>query len=104
MGIGPAVAIPAAVKSAGLELGDIDLYEINEVVAFFDGFCFEGEFDLSFLPFLIMQYVFFDQAFASQFVYSCKKLELDQEKVNVNGGAIALGHPLGVTGTYLTVI
>ena len=51
-----------------------------------------------------MQYVFFDQAFASQFVYSCKKLELDREKVNVNGGAIALGHPLGVTGTYLTVI
>lgn len=31
MGIGPAVAIPAAVKSAGLELGDIDLFEINEV-------------------------------------------------------------------------
>ena len=36
MGIGPAVAIPAAVKSAGLELGDIDLFEINEVVGFFD--------------------------------------------------------------------
>ncbi|XWS47099.1 hypothetical protein CRYUN_Cryun14cG0124300 [Craigia yunnanensis] len=67
MGIGPAVAIPAAVKSAGLELGDIDLFEINE-------------------------------AFASQFVYSCKKLELDREKVNVNGGALALGHPLGATG------
>lgn len=31
MGVGPAVAIPAAVKSAGLELGDIDLFEINEV-------------------------------------------------------------------------
>ncbi|XVE78057.1 hypothetical protein DITRI_Ditri13aG0113600 [Diplodiscus trichospermus] len=67
MGIGPAVAIPAAVKSAGLEFGDIDLFEINE-------------------------------AFASQFVYCCKKLGLDQEKVNVNGGAIALGHPLGATG------
>ncbi|XP_012490798.1 3-ketoacyl-CoA thiolase 2, peroxisomal [Gossypium raimondii] len=67
MGIGPAVAIPAAVKSAGLEIDDIDLFEINE-------------------------------AFASQFVYSCKKLGLDREKVNVNGGAIALGHPLGVTG------
>ncbi|XP_022758613.1 3-ketoacyl-CoA thiolase 2, peroxisomal-like [Durio zibethinus] len=67
MGIGPAVAIPAAVKSAGLELGDIDLFEINE-------------------------------AFASQFVYSCKKLGLDRAKVNVNGGAIALGHPLGATG------
>lgn len=31
MGVGPAVAIPAAVKAAGLELDDIDLYEINEV-------------------------------------------------------------------------
>ncbi|KAL5562068.1 hypothetical protein UlMin_031815 [Ulmus minor] len=67
MGIGPAVAIPAAVKSAGLELGDIDLFEINE-------------------------------AFVSQFVYCLKKLKLDPEKVNVNGGAIALGHPLGATG------
>ncbi|XP_057431413.1 uncharacterized protein LOC130724239 isoform X1 [Lotus japonicus] len=38
------------------------------------------------------------QAFASQFVYSCKKLGLDTRKVNVNGGAIALGHPLGATG------
>ncbi|KAH7669654.1 Thiolase protein [Dioscorea alata] len=67
MGIGPAVAIPAAVKSAGLQIEDIDLFEINE-------------------------------AFASQFVYCLKKLELDPSKVNVNGGAIALGHPLGATG------
>ncbi|KAE9460825.1 hypothetical protein C3L33_07294, partial [Rhododendron williamsianum] len=67
MGVGPTVAIPAAVKSAGLELDDIDLFEINE-------------------------------AFASQFVYCCKKLDLDPEKVNVNGGAMALGHPLGATG------
>lgn len=67
MGIGPAVAIPAAVKSAGLRMDDIDLYEINE-------------------------------AFASQYVYCLKKLNLDPEKVNVNGGAIALGHPLGATG------
>ncbi|XP_072972106.1 3-ketoacyl-CoA thiolase 2, peroxisomal-like [Typha angustifolia] len=67
MGIGPAVAIPAAVKSAGLQIEDIDLFELNE-------------------------------AFASQFVYCCKKLQLDREKVNVNGGAIALGHPLGATG------
>ncbi|KAG7612334.1 unnamed protein product [Arabidopsis thaliana] len=67
MGIGPAVAIPAATKLAGLTVSDIDLFEINE-------------------------------AFASQYVYSCKKLELDMEKVNVNGGAIAIGHPLGATG------
>ncbi|GMH20418.1 hypothetical protein Nepgr_022259 [Nepenthes gracilis] len=67
MGIGPAVAIPAAVKSAGLHLDDINLFEINE-------------------------------AFASQYVYCCKKLDLNPEKINVNGGAIALGHPLGATG------
>ncbi|XP_039032571.1 3-ketoacyl CoA thiolase 1, peroxisomal-like [Hibiscus syriacus] len=67
MGIGPAVPIPVAVKSAGLKIDDIDLFEVNE-------------------------------AFASQFVYSCKKLGLDRGKVNVNGGAMALGHPLGCTG------
>ncbi|OAY64600.1 3-ketoacyl-CoA thiolase 2, peroxisomal [Ananas comosus] len=67
MGVGPAVAIPAAVKAAGLQIDDIDLFEINE-------------------------------AFASQYVHCCKKLDLDPEKVNVNGGAIALGHPLGATG------
>eukprot|EP00267_Zea_mays_P058164 XP_023158200.1 uncharacterized LOC100274263 isoform X1 [Zea mays] len=66
MGIGPAVAIPAAVKAAGLQMDDIDLFEINE-------------------------------AFASQYVYCCKKLKLDPAKVNVNGGAMALGHPLGAT-------
>ncbi|KAF4347836.1 hypothetical protein G4B88_026083 [Cannabis sativa] len=75
MGIGPSVAIPAAVKSAGLELDNIDLFEINEARDFFFFF-----------------------AFASQYVYCIKKLELDPEKVNVNGGAIAFGHPLGATG------
>ncbi|KAL4591052.1 hypothetical protein LXL04_004000 [Taraxacum kok-saghyz] len=67
MGIGPAVAIPAAVKAAGLELEDIDLFEINE-------------------------------AFASQYLYCQKKLQLDPHKINVNGGAMAIGHPLGATG------
>lgn len=67
MGIGPAVAIPAAVKAAGLQVDDIDLFEINE-------------------------------AFASQFLYCQKKLEIDPQKINVNGGAIAIGHPLGATG------
>lgn len=67
MGIGPAIAIPAAVKAAGLEINKIDLFEINE-------------------------------AFASQFTYCVHELGLDEEKVNVNGGAIALGHPLGATG------
>lgn len=40
MGIGPAVAIPAAVKAAGLDISDIDLFEINEVQAFFVTFIF----------------------------------------------------------------
>jgi acetyl-CoA acyltransferase 1 len=71
MGVGPAVAILAAVKKAGLELSDIDLFEINE-------------------------------AFASQYVYCTKYLDLDMDKVNVNGGAIALGHPLGTTGARAT--
>jgi acetyl-CoA acyltransferase len=71
MGIGPAFAIPKALRIAGLTLDDIDLIELNE-------------------------------AFASQAVYVCRELGLDREKVNVNGGAIALGHPLGATGAKLT--
>jgi acetyl-CoA acyltransferase 1 len=70
MGVGPAYAIPPAVKRAGLTLKDIDVYEINE-------------------------------AFASQCTFSIKQLGLDMEKVNPNGGAIALGHPLGCTGARL---
>lgn len=71
MGIGPAVAIPEALKKAGLTTKDIDLYEINE-------------------------------AFASQAAYSVKKLGLSWDNVNVNGGAIAIGHPLGCTGARAT--
>ncbi len=44
-----------------------------------------------------------NEAFASQFLYCCKNLNIDLNKVNVNGGAIALGHPLGCTGSKLTV-
>lgn len=47
---------------------------------------------------LILASVLCMQAFASQATYCCRKLHLDEEKVNVNGGAIALGHPLGCTG------
>jgi acetyl-CoA acyltransferase len=71
MGIGPVVAIPKALKQAGLTLNDIDLIELNE-------------------------------AFAAQSLAVIRTLELDESKVNVNGGAIALGHPLGCTGTKLT--
>jgi acetyl-CoA acyltransferase len=71
MGIGPAEAIPKALKFAGLNLSQIDLFELNE-------------------------------AFASQALYVCRNLGLDMEKVNVNGGAIALGHALGNSGARLT--
>jgi acetyl-CoA acyltransferase len=43
-----------------------------------------------------------NEAFASQFVYSVKQAGIAEEKINVNGGAIALGHPLGCTGAKLT--
>jgi acetyl-CoA acyltransferase len=71
MGIGPIVAIPKALKLAGLTLSEIDLIELNE-------------------------------AFAAQSLAVIRSLEMDESKINVNGGAIALGHPLGCTGTKLT--
>jgi acetyl-CoA acyltransferase len=71
MGIGPALAIPKALKLAGLTLEDIDLIELNE-------------------------------AFAAQALSVLKLAELDPARVNVNGGAVALGHPLGCTGAKLT--
>jgi acetyl-CoA acyltransferase len=72
MGVGPVVAIPKAIKLAGLELSDINLFELNE-------------------------------AFASQSLQVIRELGLNEEIVNVNGGAIALGHPLGCTGAKLTL-
>ncbi|MBM9603501.1 thiolase family protein [Desulfopila inferna] len=71
MGIGPIAAIPAVLKMAGMQLGDIDLIELNE-------------------------------AFAAQALAIIQELGLNQEIINVNGGAIALGHPLGCTGAKLT--
>ena len=72
MGIGPTAAIPLALKRAGLEVADIDLFEINE-------------------------------AFAAQIVQNVRALGLDEDRVNVNGGGIALGHPTGQSGTRLVV-
>ncbi len=72
MGIGPVPAIRQALERAGLSLGEIDLFEINE-------------------------------AFAAQYLAVEKELGLDRERVNVNGGAVALGHPLGATGTRLVL-
>ena len=71
MGIGPIVAIPKALKQAGLTLADIGLVELNE-------------------------------AFAVQALAVAREVGLNLETLNVNGGAIALGHPLGCTGAKLT--
>ena len=71
MGIGPALAIPKALRLAGLKLDEIGVIELNE-------------------------------AFAAQALAVVKELNLDLERLNVNGGAIALGHPLGCTGAKLT--
>ncbi len=71
MGIGPIVAIPKALKLAGLKLEDIGLVELNE-------------------------------AFAVQALAVAREVGLNLETLNVNGGAIALGHPLGCTGAKLT--
>ena len=72
MGIGPVDAIPKALKQAGMNLNDINLFELNE-------------------------------AFASQSLAVIREVGLNPDIVNVNGGAIALGHPLGCTGAKLTV-
>ncbi|MDP2853818.1 MAG: thiolase family protein [Smithellaceae bacterium] len=75
MGVGPAYAIPKVLKMAGLTTKDIDVYEINE-------------------------------AFASQAIYSCRAVGIEDRywagDINPNGGAIAIGHPLGCTGAKLT--
>jgi acetyl-CoA acyltransferase len=71
MGAGPILALPKALKLAGLTLDEIGLIELNE-------------------------------AFAAQSLAVIRELGLDPERVNVNGGAIALGHPLGCTGAKLT--
>ena len=71
MGIGPVPAVRKLLTRAGLAIGDIDLFELNE-------------------------------AFASQSVYCQRELGIADDRINVNGGAIALGHPLGCTGAKLT--
>ncbi|MEJ2041533.1 MAG: thiolase family protein, partial [Desulfosarcinaceae bacterium] len=72
MGVGPRYAIPKLLDKAGLGIEDIGLWEINE-------------------------------AFASQLLYCARELGLDKymDRININGGAIALGHPLGCTGAKL---
>ncbi|MEM7069097.1 MAG: acetyl-CoA C-acyltransferase [Pseudomonadota bacterium] len=71
MGIGPVFAIPKLLKTHGLTIDDIDLWELNE-------------------------------AFASQCLYCRDHLGIDPEKYNVNGGAISIGHPYGMSGARMT--
>jgi acetyl-CoA acyltransferase len=72
MGIGPVEAVPKVLAQAGMNIGQIDLIELNE-------------------------------AFASQALAVIRTLDLDPSIVNINGGAIALGHPLGCTGCKLSI-
>ena len=71
MGLGPIEASKLALQRAGMTIGDMDLYEINE-------------------------------AFAAQVIGSADALGMDYDKLNVNGGAIAIGHPFGATGARIT--
>ncbi len=71
MGLGPIEASNLALKRAGMSIGDMDLYEINE-------------------------------AFAAQVIGSADRIGMDYDKLNVNGGAIAIGHPFGATGARIT--
>lgn len=71
MGLSPVEATRRAVASAGLNVSDVDLFEINE-------------------------------AFAAQVIPSYRDLGVDVDRVNVHGGAIALGHPFGMTGARMT--
>lgn len=71
MGIGPVGASKKALERAGLDIGDIDVIELNE-------------------------------AFASQAMASMQDLGMSEDKVNLDGGALAIGHPLGATGARIT--
>jgi acetyl-CoA C-acetyltransferase len=72
MGIGPVPAVRKALAKAGIELGDVDLFELNE-------------------------------AFASQSLAVLRELQIDPERINPHGGAIALGHPIGASGGRILV-
>ena len=69
-GMAPTVAIPKALSRAGLDLGDVDVFEINE-------------------------------AFAAMCVATVKVLDLDPDRVNVNGSGCSLGHPIAATGARM---
>lgn len=89
MGLGPAYAIPRVLHRAGLRLADIDLFEINEAFAAQVLACLDALSSRKFA--------------AENFGLGEPVGTIDPEKLNVNGGAIALGHPVGTTGARLVL-
>lgn len=89
MGLGPAFATPAALDAAGWSLDDVDLVELNEAFA---------------AQVLACQAALASESFAREELGRDAPVgELDDTRLNVNGGAIALGHPVGSTGTRIAL-
>jgi acetyl-CoA acyltransferase len=89
MGLGPVYSTPLALKRAGLSFKDLDLIELNEAFA---------------AQVLACMKAFASDKFAQEKLGLSKAIgEVDPAKLNVNGGAIALGHPVGATGTRLVL-
>jgi acetyl-CoA acyltransferase len=89
MGLGPAYATPVALKRAGITMKDIGLVELNEAFA---------------AQVMACQAAFASKKFAQEKLGMSDALgEINPDVLNVNGGAIALGHPVGATGTRLVV-
>lgn len=89
MGLGPVYSTPIALKRAGVNFKDIDLFELNEAFAAQVLSCVKAMNSKKFAE--------------EKLGLSAAVGELDPQKLNVNGGAIALGHPVGATGTRLIV-
>ena len=89
MGLGPLFSTALALKAVGLKLGDIDLIELNEAFSAQVLACLKA---------------FASKKFAEENLNQSEALgEVDLKKLNVNGGAIALGHPVGATGARLVL-
>jgi acetyl-CoA acyltransferase len=89
MGLGPTFAISKLLEKTGMKLADIDLIEINEAFA---------------AQVLAVERACASDDFAKKELGRDKAVgQIDPDKLNVNGGAIALGHPLGASGTRLVL-
>ena len=89
MGLGPIYATSVLLKKTGLKMNDFDLIELNEAFA---------------AQVIANEIAFSSQEFAKKYLNQDKAVgELKRDIMNVNGGAIALGHPVGMTGTRLVI-